>query len=67
MKLEIHKPELEELIRKRMASGRFQSVEDALLQALQSLGKRCFSHDRAMLAAGSGGPRLELQRSDILE
>ena len=36
MTIEIHKPELESLIRERMASGGFQNVEDALMQALKS-------------------------------
>ncbi len=37
MTIEIHKPELEALIQQRMASDRFLSVEDILLQALRSL------------------------------
>lgn len=36
MTIEIHRPELEALIRERMKRGAFQSVEDALIQALQS-------------------------------
>jgi hypothetical protein len=36
MTIEIHKPELEALIRKRMNSGAFQNVVDVLMQALQS-------------------------------
>jgi len=36
MTIEIQKPELEALIRKRMESGAFQSVEEVLLQALKS-------------------------------
>jgi hypothetical protein len=36
MIIEIHKPELENLIRERMASGEFQNVEDVLMQALKS-------------------------------
>jgi hypothetical protein len=36
MTIEIHKPELEALIRERMKSGTFQNVEDVLLQALKS-------------------------------
>ena len=35
MTIEIHKPELEALIRERMETGSFQSVEDVLMQALQ--------------------------------
>jgi len=43
MIIEIQKPELEALIGERMSSGAFQSVEDALIQALKSapsLGKK---------------------------
>lgn len=36
MIIEIHKPELEHLIRERMKTGEYQDVEDALLQALKS-------------------------------
>ncbi len=36
MTIEIHQPELEALIRDRMASGHFASVEDALRQALET-------------------------------
>ena len=36
MIIEIHKPEVENLIRERMASGAFQNVEDFLMQAFQS-------------------------------
>ena len=36
MTIEIHKPELEALIMERLRSGAFESVEDVLLQALQS-------------------------------
>ena len=36
MIIEIHKPELENLIRDQMASGKFQNVEDVLIQALKS-------------------------------
>jgi hypothetical protein len=35
--IEIHQPELEALLLQRLESGRFQSVEDILLKALQSL------------------------------
>jgi Arc/MetJ-type ribon-helix-helix transcriptional regulator len=35
MTIEIRKPELEALIRERMQTGRFQSIEEALLQALR--------------------------------
>ncbi len=36
MTIEVHQPELEAIIEQRMASGRFLSVEDVLLQALKS-------------------------------
>jgi hypothetical protein len=36
MTIEIHKPELEALIRERMTSGMFEDVEDVLMQALKS-------------------------------
>lgn len=36
MAIEIHRPELEALIRERMKTGAFQSVEDVLTQALNS-------------------------------
>jgi hypothetical protein len=35
MTIEINRPELEALIRERMNTGAFQSVEEALLQALR--------------------------------
>ncbi len=37
MTIEIQRPELEALIRERMKSGAFQSVEDVLMQALEAL------------------------------
>jgi hypothetical protein len=37
MTIEIHKPELEALIRDWMNTGAFPTVEDALMQALKSL------------------------------
>ncbi|MFN0104923.1 MAG: hypothetical protein ACKV2U_22920 [Bryobacteraceae bacterium] len=36
MIIEIHKPELENIIRERMASGEFQNVEDVLMEALKA-------------------------------
>jgi hypothetical protein len=36
MTIEIHQPELEALIQLRMASGKFPTIEDALLDALRS-------------------------------
>jgi hypothetical protein len=36
MTIKIHRPELEALIRERMKRGAFQSVEDVLMQALES-------------------------------
>jgi hypothetical protein len=37
MVIEIHKPELESLIRERMESGGFQDVEDVLMHAMHAL------------------------------
>jgi hypothetical protein len=36
MIIEIHTPELEDLIRNRMASGEYQNVEEVLMEALKS-------------------------------
>jgi hypothetical protein len=36
MTIEIHQPELEALIHQRMASGRFESVEDLLFRTLEA-------------------------------
>ena len=36
MTIEIHRPELEALIRERMKTGAFQTVEDALMEALKA-------------------------------
>ncbi len=36
MTIEIHKPELEALIIERLKSGGFETIEDVLMQALQS-------------------------------
>ena len=36
MTIEIHRPELEALIRERMKRGAFQNVEDVLMEALRS-------------------------------
>lgn len=36
MTIEIHQPELEALIRQRLASGAFHNVEDVLLHALKT-------------------------------
>jgi hypothetical protein len=36
MTIEIHQPELEALIQQRMASGRFQTIEDFLLATIKS-------------------------------
>ena len=39
MIIEIHKSELEDLIRERMATGEFRDVEDVLFHALRSSAK----------------------------
>jgi hypothetical protein len=36
MTIEIHRPELEALIKERLTSGAFRDVEDVLMQALNS-------------------------------
>ena len=36
MTIEIHQPRLEALIQQRMASGRFQTIEEVLMQALEN-------------------------------
>jgi hypothetical protein len=36
MTIEIHRPELEALIRERLNSGAFQNAEDVIMQALRS-------------------------------
>ncbi|MGC2109314.1 MAG: hypothetical protein WA655_07335 [Candidatus Korobacteraceae bacterium] len=54
MTIEIHKPELEALIRERMKSGAFQDVEDVLIQALKP------SPTAAQEDAGSGRTGAEL-------
>lgn len=40
MTIEIHKPELEALIRERMGSGAFCDIEDALIEALKSTSEK---------------------------
>ena len=37
MMIEIQKPELEALIHERMQSGKFEDIEDVLMQALKSI------------------------------
>ena len=46
MTIEIHEPELEALIQQRMDSVRFRSVEEVLIEALQS--------SRAIVSANRG-------------
>ncbi len=36
MTIEIHRPELEALIRERMSSGAFETVEDVIMEALKA-------------------------------
>jgi hypothetical protein len=40
MTIEIHKPELERMVKEEIASGHFQNVDDLLMQALQALRAR---------------------------
>jgi hypothetical protein len=68
MTIEIHRPELEALIIQRMKSGGFDSVEDALLQALKTspaVGEPSgASHDKRtgadLIAALQASPYREL-------
>lgn len=48
MVIEIHKPELESLIRERMARGEFKTVEDVLLDALRSTAVEPRSHKKSL-------------------
>ena len=36
MTIEIHRPELEALLRERMKSGAFESIEEVIMQALEA-------------------------------
>jgi hypothetical protein len=60
MTIEIHRPELEALIRQRMKSGGFQNVEDALMQALKS------SSLPAEQDAGAPDERLAAMGADLV-
>jgi Arc/MetJ-type ribon-helix-helix transcriptional regulator len=40
MTIEIHKPELERLVREEIMSGQFASVDDLLTEALQALREK---------------------------
>jgi Arc/MetJ-type ribon-helix-helix transcriptional regulator len=40
MHIEIHKPELEQRVRRQIASGHFQDVDDFLSKALDALDER---------------------------
>ena len=53
MTIEIQKPELVALIRKRMESGRFQSAEDVLLEALKSASPAAESSGDAPTRTGA--------------
>ena len=68
MTIEIHGPELEALIRERMKSGVFKSVEDVLIQALKSAPPATeFSGEAAMhtgadlVAAMQSSPYREIE------
>ena len=56
MTIEIHRPELEALIRERMKKGAFEDVEDVLMQALESsplsAGKEAVPSDEAVPLTG---------------
>jgi hypothetical protein len=57
MTIEIHRPELEALIRERMKTGGFRNVEDVLLQALRSsplpVGQHAEPREEASPATGA--------------
>ena len=54
MTIEIHKPELEALIRERMKRGAFQNVEDVLMQALKSsAGEAAGQPDETFIHTGA--------------
>jgi hypothetical protein len=57
MTIEIHRPELEALIRERMKIGGFQNVDDVLMQALKSspttAGKDAGFSDETAAATGA--------------
>ncbi len=44
--IEIHRPELEALIYRRMAAGAFESVEDFLMQAVEAAPETKSEHER---------------------
>jgi hypothetical protein len=53
MTIEIHKPELEALILERMHAGAFASIEDTLMQALESSPLPPKADDQSAHAASS--------------
>ena len=65
MTIEIHEPELEELIRRRMEVGSFQSIEEVLIQALKS----SFPAEKTAKTPGRTGSDLvaAMQRSPYKE
>jgi len=75
MTIEIHQPELEALIHQRMASGRFATIEDALIQALQAPEKPTTDNatpkknfTQFMMESPLWGSGIEFERNkDVLE
>jgi hypothetical protein len=72
MTIDIHKPELEALIQDWMRSGLFQTVEDALMEALKSvplpmrkasgpLGERTPIMGSVLVAAMQAYPGMEMR------
>lgn len=47
MTIEIHRPELEALLMERMKAGAFQTVEDAIMQALEAAPAPAPAHQPA--------------------
>lgn len=65
MKIEIHRPELEALILQRMKSGGFHSIEDVLMQALETSPE---PQKRAAAVTGTGVDLIAaIQRSPYRE
>ena len=66
MTIEIHRPELEALLMERMRAGAFQSVEDVIMQALETAP---VPEARAGLSSGRTGADLiaAIQRSPYRE
>lgn len=56
MTIEIHRPELEALIRERMKTGVFPTIEDALMQALKNSSLPAEAEQNARISNGTLAP-----------